>query len=558
MTVGYCSWRGVVGALVAALTLASPAGWCVVCGGMCGGLVGAPGLTTFTTGSFSGSGICAVCHDNLVDVTLANVSIAAHWRSTMMANSAKDPLWQAKMSTEVVRNPAIAPVIEEKCSRCHTPMARVQAAASSAPVSLLNGGFLDPENALNQAAMDGISCSLCHQIQDTNLGVKEGFSGHYVIDTGTSPPDRAMFGQYAQPFFRPMMMMSGFTPVQGGHMGDSALCGACHTLYTPSRDEAGDFTREFPEQMTYPEWQHAVNGGGATATCVDCHMPKAAGVARLSTMPMRLSPRPGFVMHHFTGANIALLGLLQANVEALGLTATSAQLGDSISRTLAVLGAKTADLTISGASVTKKSLRVSVKVANKTGHKFPTGVPFRRAWIDLSVRDAAGRVFFESGRPNADGSIRGCDADGPGGGCEPHHKLITRQDQVQIYESVMGDLSGAVTYTLLDSVSYVKDNRLLPAGFSKSSASGDIAVVGEAEGDPNFIGGGDVVRYKIRTNGRPRPFTVTATLYYQTVSFAGVRDLLKTDTPQVRTFADMYAAAGVSPTVIKSTEITVR
>ena len=84
-------------------------------------------LTTFETDDFSGSGICAMCHSSLTDEVGNDVSNDAHWRSTMMANAAKDPLWQAKISSGIDRNPQVQAVIEEKCSRCHMGMARYQA-----------------------------------------------------------------------------------------------------------------------------------------------------------------------------------------------------------------------------------------------------------------------------------------------------------------------------------------------------------------------------------------------------------------------------------------------
>ena len=69
-------------------------------------------LTTFETEDFSGSGICAMCHSNLTDDAGNDVSNDAQWRSTMMANSAKDPFWQAKISSEIYRNPHVKNIIE--------------------------------------------------------------------------------------------------------------------------------------------------------------------------------------------------------------------------------------------------------------------------------------------------------------------------------------------------------------------------------------------------------------------------------------------------------------
>lgn len=95
------------------------------------------------TNDFSGSGNCATCPSALHDRAGVGVSIDTHWRSTMMANSRKGPLWQAKIESEVTRSPALQPIIEDKCSRCHTPMARTQAVADGSPVAVLGYGFLN-------------------------------------------------------------------------------------------------------------------------------------------------------------------------------------------------------------------------------------------------------------------------------------------------------------------------------------------------------------------------------------------------------------------------------
>ena len=56
------------------------------------------GMATFSTGNFVGASRCAVCHELLTDNKGNDMSISGHWRSTMMANAAQDPLWQAKVS----------------------------------------------------------------------------------------------------------------------------------------------------------------------------------------------------------------------------------------------------------------------------------------------------------------------------------------------------------------------------------------------------------------------------------------------------------------------------
>jgi len=494
-------------------------------GGGGGGMGGGSGLPTFETADFSGSGNCSLCHGGLTDSTGADVSIDTHWRSTLMANAARDPLWQAKVDSEVGRTPAISGLIQEKCSRCHTPMARVQAAADGTPISLLGSGFFSPSNSLHEAAMDGVSCSLCHQIQGAGLGTPATFTGQYSIDTTTVAPDRIMFGQYADPFTNPMRMHVGFTPEYGGHSLDSALCGTCHTLYTPVIRSDGSYGGEFPEQMTYLEWKHAARVRGTSPTCQDCHLPVAAGPAQISNRPWHLAARDGFGMHHLTGGNAYMLRILKARAADLGVTADAAQLDATIERTLIGLGTHSAAISIPAAQVSSGLLTAVVDVANLTGHKLPSGVPLRRAWIHMKVTDRKGKVVFESGAPAADGSIAGNDADVAAGVFEPHRDVIADPGEVQIYESIMGDAAGKVTFTFLRGEAYLKDNRLLPAGFDKASAAPEIAARGGAESDPSFVGGLDRVTYRIPLGTASGRLTITARLLYQSVSRRFVEDL---------------------------------
>ena len=46
-------------------------------------------------GLFTHSENCVACHNNLSTATGEDVSIGTTWRSTMMANSARDPYWHA-------------------------------------------------------------------------------------------------------------------------------------------------------------------------------------------------------------------------------------------------------------------------------------------------------------------------------------------------------------------------------------------------------------------------------------------------------------------------------
>jgi hypothetical protein len=105
---------------------------------------------------------------------------------------------------------------------------------------------------------------------------------------------------------------------------------------------------------------------------------------------------------------------------------------------------------------------------------------------------------------------------------------------------VMVDVRGTPTTGLLQGVRYVKDNRLLPRGFDKSTASGDVAVHGAATGDADFQSGSDRVRYAIDASRAQGPLTLQAELRFQTISFRWARNLGTYAAAETKRFASYY------------------
>lgn len=170
--------------------------------------------------------------------------------------------------------------------------------------------------------------------------------------------------------------------------------------------------------------------------------------------------------------------------------------------------------------------------------------------MHVVVTDVNGRVVFESGKLNPDGSIVGNDNDENPLKFEPHYREITRPDQVEIYESILKDWQGKVTTGLLSAVTYYKDNRLLPAGFDKAKAEKDIAVIGAAADDPNFNDKGSLVRYVIPTGNAASPFRVVAELWYQTVGFRWAHNLAPYNAPEPQRMVRYYEEASRKSAVI--------
>jgi hypothetical protein len=509
-------------------------------------------LSAFTTADFSGPGTCALCHEGLADEAGADVSLTTAWRSTMMANAAKDPVWQAKVSSEVARLPVLQAVIETKCVACHMPMAKTQAEVDGQAIAAQGEGFLDPAHPLHEAGIEGVSCTLCHQVADVGLGTMESFTGGYRVDTSTEPPDRQAFGPYEQPFAQPMQMHTGFVPVYSAHTGAAELCATCHNLYTPYVDAQGNVLGEFPEQTPYTEWQNS--GFGGVAPCQSCHMPQAEGGVVISLMPGRLAPRQPFYQHWFVGGNALMLGILAGWGSELEVTADAAHFDATHTRVVDQIGERTAKLTVDSLELEDGVLTATLRVAALTGHKFPTSFPSRRAWLHVAVTDAAGTVVWESGARNADGTISGNAADVDASAFEPHYDVITQPDQVQIYEPIMGDNEARVTYTLLRAAEYLKDNRMLPAGAEKAALPAEIGVYGQAADDANFLGGSDLVTYRMEVRDATGPFTLSAELLYEPLSYQFVADLLADETELTERFGGYWGEADRAPLVVAAIE----
>ena len=484
-------------------------------------------LVKFSTKHFAGSGNCAECHSSLRDEAGNDVSIDKDWRSTMMANASKDPFWQAKVHTEIIRNPDYKEIIEEKCATCHMPMAKKQAEFDGKDIKIFDDGFLDPDNKYHKLAMDGVSCTLCHQIQDDGrLGTKESFSGNFTIGKDTEKPDREIYGPFTNPLTMPMRMRVGFTPTYSPHVNESKLCATCHTLYTPTIGEDGNIIGEIPEQTPYLEWKYSKfgDGGDDDISCQGCHMPQAVGKVKISNRPGMLQGREPFYKHYFVGGNVFMLKILRRNIEELKLTAEKEHFDRTIQRTIDMLKSS-AELQIGNITKNGNILEVPITVINKSGHKLPTGYPSRRVWIHFVVKDKNNNIIFESGKSSDDGKIYGNNSDYTNS-YEPHYQVIDSEDKVQIYESIMADTSGNVTYTLLKGAYYIKDNRLLPEGFNKQNAPEDIEVKGNAKTDSDFIDGQDTVLYKVDTTGFEGPFIIEAKLKYQSIAYGFYKDLL--------------------------------
>ncbi|MBC7897454.1 MAG: hypothetical protein H7066_18695, partial [Cytophagaceae bacterium] len=120
---------------------------------------------------FETSERCMACHNSLTTSSGEDVSIGTAWGATMMANSARDPYWQASVRTETLDHPERAADIQDECAVCHMPMMRYQAHANGERAEVFAHLPIDAgAEGATALAGDGVGCTLCHQIIDAQFG----------------------------------------------------------------------------------------------------------------------------------------------------------------------------------------------------------------------------------------------------------------------------------------------------------------------------------------------------------------------------------------------------
>ena len=478
--------------------------------------------------AFRSSDRCLACHVGMKTAAGEDYSIGFDWRASIMANSSRDPYWQGSIRRETLDHPEKKQHIENECSFCHMAGIRLSDRDAGRDTDVFArfpfAKVKDKSSDLQRLAQDGVTCSVCHQIEKDGLGTDATFNGNVVVSKAVREDERPEYGPYDPDHGHQTVMHSstaGYLPVHSDHIRESELCASCHTLYTDPIVADGRKLPRFPEQMPYKEWLHSDYNG--KQTCQYCHMPEVKGQTPVTALYGPL--RDGARRHVFVGANFVMAGMLNDHRDDLAVEALPEELTAAEARTKEFLQTQAAKVTIERVEESAGQVTVEVLAQNISGHKLPTAFPSRRAWLHVMVMDASGRVVFESGKLRPDGSIVGNDNDDDPTRFEPHYREITKPDEVEIYEPILLDASGKVTTGITAAARYGKDNRLLPPGFDKATADGDIKVVGGAADDPGFTDQGSRVRYVVPAAGATGKLTVVAELWYQPIGYRWAHNL---------------------------------
>jgi hypothetical protein len=534
--------------------------WAAVAGSALGLLSPSPGRAGPAVGVelFPTSDRCLACHNALRAASGEDVSIGSSWRGSIMANSARDPYWQAAVRRETLDHPKAQAAIEDECSKCHMPMARFEAHTSARPGKIfanLPGPMTAAAPSREQRlAADGVACGICHQIRPDGLGTRRSFVGGFVVDTTRQWGTREVFGPFQVDPGRKRVMQSAsrMSPSQAKHLDTAEFCASCHTLITHSLDAQGRPVGQLPEQVPYLEWQHS--SYAPKQSCQSCHMVTEREPTAVSSVLGQ--PRPNFSRHVFRGGNFLVQRMLDLNAGTLALAATPQELAAAIGSTVSHLMQSSATLSVVCRPIQGGQLDVAVTVQSHAGHKLPTAYPSRRVWLHLRVVDRTGKTWFESGALGADGAIVGNDNDAAADRFEPHYQVIQSPDQVQIHEAILGAPDGAVTTGLLTATRYLKDNRILPQGFDAETAGAEIAVRGRAAADTSFRAGSDQVHYRVNVAGATGAVRVEVELVYQPIGYRWAHNLSLWLAPETNRFVRMYQGLARSSSVVLARAVT--
>ena len=489
-------------------------------------------------------------------------------------------------------------------------------------------------------ARDGVSCMACHRIVEDKPSPNSrdpflDFLKNNITGNFTTGDPGELFGPFEDKEIvtDPMNNSLGIKPKHNPYIKSSRMCGNCHTINLPLMDNPdADPNKPHLEQVTYLEWlnsgyQNEVGTNSRAQTCQNCHMPTKYSNSK-GTLNIPLIQQPiafieddqypqtgnrlpdekirvrfrdkGFARHQFQGLNVTLLEIFRQSMSPYKSNGTNIlaslvlgvrqndymsgldDLSTAIDAFMQQAQNSTADVSVSTTTVANQKLIADVKVTNKTGHRLPSGVGFRRAFLELRVTDNdTGKTVWCSGCTNELGVImKGASNErlaselfdvykdgskpadrGYPAGCnnkylpginpqyyQPHYfwdpqkntgAAITREDQVQIYEELNLNIQCQMTTSFLRRDFQLKDNRMLPFGWTSTGPlKADKTPYIPAEylhethpvkvgGDPAYADGSgtSVVRYEIPLSAfGSRNVTVTATLNYQSIPPYYLRD----------------------------------
>ena len=507
-----------------------------------------------------------------------DISPWGEWRYSLMGLAGRDPIFHAQLESESVYSKGsseLSPAkIQNLCLKCHGAMGQRQFHLDFNQSKLFTHDKVFSKDKYGALSRDGISCTVCHQMKDNTgqdiVSIASGKFETLPLENGQN----VILGPYHDPKTYAMENGLNMVPRGSNFIKTSRVCASCHTVHLPVVNKNGSIVKTKKsykggvfEQSTYSEW---VNSSYyKTKSCQGCHMLDHYGneenkvVAKIANIQdsdfpkgtvthngkteklaahfltkdenINIPKRP-YRRHTLQGINIFGLEMFRQFPELLGISKASYMTYNKKGIHHAILEGdrmakkRTAKVQILESFYKEGFLNLTVKVTNLAGHRFPSGVGFRRAFLEVNTGN------WCSGCTDSVGVILGNNKKAlpsefhKDNKHQRHHEIITNPNDVQIYEELVQDDTNRFTTSFLRIHKVIKDNRLLPRGwvlggpaygseegiskeaFLKSTSPGPLAIK-----DKNFTDGtgSDIVRYKIKMSSKPS--NVSVKLYYQAI-----------------------------------------
>ena len=204
----------------------------------------------------------------------------------MMANSARDPYWQAVGAPRDDRSPdarARRSRTSAPPATCRWPQRIARAAGGKGEVFAHLPVTRANTPPCSDSAADGISCTVCHQIAPDGLGTRDSFNANFVLRP-TPARRRAGDLRAVHDRCRPPhdhASVSGFVQEEAPHIKQSELCASCHTLITrPSARRRGDRVAARADELPGVAAQRLHQGAARAASRATCPRRRVRSASR--------------------------------------------------------------------------------------------------------------------------------------------------------------------------------------------------------------------------------------------------------------------------------------
>ena len=198
---------------------------------------------TPTARVFTTADTCMACHNGLTTPAGEDVSIGTTGAASMMANSSRDPYWQAAVRREMLDHPQARPRNRGRvCDVPHADGAHASARGGRREqvfAHLPVGARSRPRRSARRTT--AYPARSATRSPARSWGRRESFTGGFVLDVARRRPasGRCSARSRSTRAGRASCTRRRVRADRGSHIRQSELCATCHTLYTTARGPRG-------------------------------------------------------------------------------------------------------------------------------------------------------------------------------------------------------------------------------------------------------------------------------------------------------------------------------